>query len=65
MSRNNVYTKEDLLDYLSHQKYYKLTGTDLSIQINTSIPQQLNFQETRRSDGTQCFLMPKSSIKLF
>ena len=43
MWRNNGYTAENLLDYLYHQKYYKLIGIDLLRQTNTSIPQQINF----------------------
>ena len=34
MSRNNDYTTGYLLDYLYHQKYYKLIGIDLSRQTN-------------------------------
>ena len=30
MSRNDDYTKGNLLDYLYHQYYYKLIGMDLS-----------------------------------
>ena len=44
MLRNNDYTTGNLLDYLYHQNYYKLIGTDLSRQTNTSIPQQINFK---------------------
>ena len=29
MSNNNDYTTRRLLDYLYHQKFYKLIGTDL------------------------------------
>ena len=39
MSRNNDYTTGNLLDYLYHQKSYKLIGTDLSRQTNSSIYQ--------------------------
>ena len=39
MSRNDDYNRK-LLDYLYHQKYYKLIGTDLSRQTSTAIPQQ-------------------------
>ena len=39
MSRNNDYTTGNLLDYLYHQKSYKLIGTDLSRQANSSIYQ--------------------------
>ena len=43
MSRNDDCTKGNLLDYLYHQKYYKLIGTDLSRQTNMNISQQINF----------------------
>ena len=32
MSKNDEYTTENSLDYLYHQKYYKLIGIDLSRQ---------------------------------
>ena len=32
MSINDYYTTGNLLDYLCHQKYYKLVGIDLSRQ---------------------------------
>ena len=38
MSRNHDYTTENLLEFLYHQKSYKLIGIDLSRQTNTSIP---------------------------
>ena len=41
MSRNDDYATGNLLDYLYHQKCYKLIGIDLSRQTNTSIPQQI------------------------
>ena len=43
MSRNDGYTTENLLDYLHHQKDYKLIGIYLLTQTNTSITQQINF----------------------
>ena len=43
MSRNDGYTMENLLDYLHHQKDYKLIGIYLLTQTNTSITQQINF----------------------
>ena len=43
MSRNINYTAGNLLDCLYHQKYYKLTGIDLSRQTDAIIPQQINF----------------------
>ena len=50
MSRNDDYTTGNLLDYLYHQKYYKLIGIDISRQTNTSIPQQINFVEKLEED---------------
>ena len=43
MPRNNSYKTGILLDFSYHKNYYKVIGTDLSIQTNTSIPQQVNF----------------------
>ena len=43
MSRNDDYTTGNLLDYSYHQNYYKIISIDLSRQVNTSIPQQINF----------------------
>ena len=40
MSKNNDYTTVSLLDYSYHQNYYKLIGTVLSKQRNTTILQQ-------------------------
>ena len=42
MSRSNDYTMGNLLDYLSHQIYYKVIGIHLSRQTNTSILQQIH-----------------------
>ena len=69
MSRNNDYTKGHLLDYLYHQKYYKLIGIDLSRQTNMSISQQIDFlSKLEEDDGTKKFLSLKSNknhCKLF
>ena len=43
VTKRKGYTTEYLLDYLYHQKYYKLIDIDLSRQANTSIPQQIKF----------------------
>ena len=43
MPRNNNYAIPILLDFSYQQDYYKLIGIDLSRQINTNIPQQINF----------------------
>ena len=50
MSRNDDYTTGNLLDYLYHQKCYKLVTIDLSRQTNTSVPQQINFLEKLKED---------------
>ena len=38
MSRNDDYATGNLLDYLFHQKYYKLINIGLSKQTNRTIP---------------------------
>ena len=43
MSRNDLYTTGNLLDYLYHEKYNKVIGIDLSRQTNTNTPQQIDF----------------------
>ena len=61
MSKNDDYTTGNLLDYLYHQSYYKLIGIDLSRQINTSIPQQINFKGKLEVDdgATMIFIAEK------
>ena len=61
MLRNNDYTTGNLLDYLFHQKYYKLIGIDLLRQTHTSIPQQINFTGKLEDyyDGTIFFITEK------
>ena len=62
MSSNDNYTTGNLLDYLYHQKYYKLIGINLSRQTSTRIPQQINFVgELEEDDGgaTMLFLAEK------
>ena len=58
MSRNNDYTTGNVLDYLYHQKYYKLIGRSSSRQTNTSIPQQINFtgKLKEEDDATMFFI---------
>ena len=61
MSRINDYSTGNLLDYLYHQKYYKLIGIDLSRQTNTSISQQINFVEKLEEENgaTMFFITEK------
>ena len=58
MSRNDDYTTGNLLDYSYHQNFYKLTSIDLSRQVNTNIPQQLNFTgKLEEDDDTTMFFI--------
>ena len=63
MSRNDVYTTENLLDYLYHQKY-KLIGINLSRQTNTSVPQQINFVEKLEDDSATMFFIAEKQQKI-
>ena len=66
MLRNKDYTTGDLLDYLYHQKYYKLIGTNFSRQTNTSIPQQIAFtRKLEEDDGAKMFVIAEKQQKLF
>ena len=51
MSRNNDYTRGNILDFSYHQNYHRFIGIDLSRQTNTSIPQQINFTRKLKKDG--------------
>ena len=56
MLKNDNYTTRYLLDYLYHQKYYKLIGIDLSRQTNTSISQKINLlRKLEEDDGATMF----------
>ena len=64
MSRNNDYTTGNILDYLHHQKYYKLIGIDLSRETNISIPQQINFVgKLEEDDGATMFFITEKQQK--
>ena len=64
MSRNDDYTTGNLLDYLYHQKYYKLIGIDLSRQTNMNIPQQINFTgKLEEGDGSTMFFIAEKQQK--
>ena len=66
ISKNDDYTTGNLLDYLYHQKYYKLISTDLSRQTSTNISQEIIMWENQKKMMVQeCFLLLKSSKKLF
>ena len=61
MSRNNNYTKGNLLDCSNHQNYCKLIDIGLSRQSNTAIPQQINYtRKSKEDDGaTMLFIIEK------
>ena len=67
MSRNDDYTTGHLLDFLYHQKYYKLNSLDLSRQANKSISQRINFTgKLEEDDGAATFFIAeKKCSKLF
>ena len=66
IKRNYDYTTGSLLDYLYHQKYYKLIGIDLLRQTNTCIPQQINFAgKLEEDDGATMFFAAEKQQKLF
>ena len=55
MSRNDNYTRRNLLGFLYPQNYYKLIGIDLSRQTNMSIPQQFHLVGKLKDDGATMF----------
>ena len=64
MSRNYGCTRENLLNYLYRQKYYKLTGTDLSSQTNTSVSQKINFTgKLEESDDAKMLFVSEKKQK--
>ena len=57
MSRSDDYTTGIWLDYLYHQKFYKLIGIDLLRQTNKNILQQINSTgKLEEDDGATMFL---------
>ena len=64
LSRNDDYTTAKLLDYLYHEKYYKLIGIDLSRQTYASIPRQINFvAKLEEDDGSTMFFVSENHQK--
>ena len=66
ISRNDDYTKGNLLDVSYHHNCYKLIGINLSEQTNTTISQQINFTgKLEEDDGaTICFIDKKQQRNL-
>ena len=66
MSINDDYTTGNSVNYMDHQKYFKLIGMDFSRQTNTCIPQQINFAgNVEEDDVTAMFFIAKRRKKLF
>ena len=64
MPRNDDYTTGNVLEYLHHQKYYKLIGIDLSRQADTHISQQINFvRKLEEDDGATMFFIAEKQQK--
>ena len=64
MLKKDDSTTGNLLDYLDHEKYDKLTGIDLSWQTNTSIPQKIDFVEKLdEDDGAKMLFIVKKQKK--
>ena len=58
MSRNNDYTTGKLLEHSCHQNYYNPICMELSRQINTTVPQQINFREkSEENEGATIMLI--------
>ena len=54
------------MNFLYHQKYYKLICIYLSRQANTSTPHQINFTEKLdENDGATFFFITEKQQKLF
>ena len=63
-AKNDNYTTGNLLDFSFHQNYYKFIGIDLSKQINTSIPQQINFTgKLQEDDGATMLVLAEKQQK--
>ena len=64
MSKDDDYTMGNCLDFVYHQKYYKLIDIDLSRQTNTSISQQINFtRKLEEDDGETMFFIAEKQRK--
>ena len=64
MSRNDDYAKGDVLDFSYHQNYYKLIRIYFSKQINTNIPQQINFTgKLEEGHGSATFFIVEKKQK--
>ena len=63
MSRNDIYTIENLLDHLYHEKYFKLIAGQR--QRNTNIPQQIKFVGKLEEDHNATMLFIAKMILNF
>ena len=67
LSNNSDYTTGNLLDYAYYKKHDKLIAVDLSKQIKTKDPQQINFigKRSRNTGATMFFIIEKSEETTF
>ena len=63
MSRDNDHTRESLLDYFYHLKYYKVIGIDLSRQTNASILQGINLKGKLEEDDVAAMLFIAENLQ--
>ena len=58
--QETMISTENLLDYLYHHYYFKLTITNLSRQTNTTIAQKINFiEKSEKNDGVTLLFIPE------
>ena len=63
MTRNNDYTTGNLSDFAYFKENYRLIATDLSKQIKSKDPQQINFigkLEGQNNEATMILIIEKS-----
>ena len=66
ITRNNEYKTGNLLVYLYHQNYYKLTGIDLSKQTNKFALHKINFigKSGENDSATMLFIAETQQITI-
>ena len=66
MIRSDDYTRENLLYFLYHEKYYKLIVIDFSRQENNNIPLKTKFKGTlEENNGVEMLLYCWEAAKNF
>ena len=66
MSRNNDYTKGNLINYQYHHNFYKLIVINFPRQTSPTIRQQINFiEKLDEINSTKIFLITEKKQKTF